>query len=188
MPILILNGSPRRGGNTDILLRHLEQGIASAGKKARQVYLAELAIAPCMSCGACELDGHCLIEDDMQALYGWLEQADCIVLASPVYFYSVSAQAKAFIDRCQALWNKKYTLQQHDSKRRQGYLLAVAARLGEKTFDGIRLTARYFFDAVNCDYSAELLVRGADAKGSISKQPERLREAEMLGMSIARNC
>jgi multimeric flavodoxin WrbA len=103
MNILILNGSPRKGGNTDLLLAQIETGIHHAGHTAEHINLPRLAIHPCTGCGHCETQGLCIIKDDMTALYDKIEAANRIVIGSPIYFYGVTAQTKAFIDRLPGL-------------------------------------------------------------------------------------
>ena len=107
-------------------------------------------------------------------------------LASPIFFYNVSAQAKAMIDRTQALWSRRYVLKQDfPGGPRQGVLLAVGATKGRLLFVGTRLTAKYFFDALNVSYAAEIMVRGTDEKGAINEQPEVLEKARDLGRRLA---
>jgi protein-tyrosine-phosphatase len=107
----------------------------------------------------CEKKGYCPIEDDMpREIYGLIRRADLIVMVSPVFFYSVTAQLKALIDRCQTLWARKYKLRLSDpnSPWRHGLLLAVGATKGKELFTGLELTAKYFFDAVDASYAGSL--------------------------------
>lgn len=188
MNILLFNGSPRKRGNTDLLLAQIEAGIRRAGHTAELIHLAHLAIHPCTGCGHCESQGQCIIEDDMTALYDKIEAASRIVIGSPIYFYGVTAQTKAFIDRCQALWCRKYLLGEikPDRAYRRGYMVSVAATDGGKIFDGARLTVRYAFDAMECAYSGELLAKGVEIKGAVAERPDTMEEAEQLGMAICR--
>lgn len=186
MKILGLLGSPRRGGNTEILLKAFLEGAAAGGAEVEEILLRERKISPCMEIYHCFKDGTCPIKDDMLGLYDKLLAADVVVLASPIFFYNVSAQAKAMIDRTQALWARRYHLKQDfPGGRRQGVLLAVGATKGRLLFVGTRLTAKYFFDALNVSYAAEILVRGADDKGAINEQPEVLERARDLGRRLA---
>lgn len=188
MNILIFNGSPRRRGNTDLLLAKIEEGIQQAGQKAEQISLAHLAIHPCTGCGHCEIEGQCIIKDDMTPLYDKIEAAHRIVVGSPIYFYGVTAQAKAFVDRCQALWSRKYLLGKIRPEREhlRGYLVSAAASAGGKVFDGARMTLRYAYDAMDFTYSGELLVQGVDSKGSVAEKNEVMEEAFRLGQEICR--
>jgi len=186
MKVLGILGSPRRGGNSETLLKAFLQGAAAGGAEVEEVLLRDLKISPCLEIYHCFKDGECPIKDDMRELYGKLLAADVVVLATPVFFYGVSAQAKTMIDRTQALWARRYVMKQDfPGGHRQGVLLAVGATRGRLLFVGVRLTARYFFDAINVRYAAELLVRGADEKGAIQEQPEVLEQARDLGRSLA---
>jgi multimeric flavodoxin WrbA len=186
MKVLGILGSPRRGGNSETLLKALLQGAAAGGAEVEEVLLRNLKISPCLEIYHCFKDGTCPIKDDMQELYGKLLAADVVVLATPVFFYGVSAQAKTMIDRTQALWARRYVMKQDfPGGRRQGVLLAVGATRGRLLFVGVRLTAKYFFDAVNVRYAAELLVRGTDEKGAIQEKPETLEQARDLGRRLA---
>jgi len=186
MKVLGILGSPRRGGNSEILLKAFLEGAAGGGAEVEEILLRELKISPCLEIYHCFKDGTCPIKDDMRELYDKLLAADVVALSSPIFFYNVSAQAKAMIDRTQALWARRYVLKQDfPGGRRQGVLLAVGATKGKLLFVGTRLTAKYFFDAVNVRYAAEILVRGADEKGAIQAQPETLEQARDLGRRLA---
>ncbi len=186
MKFLTIWGSPRRGGNSEILLKAFSDGAAQAGAHVERIALRELKISPCLEIYHCFKDGTCPIKDDMLPLYDKLLEADVVALATPIFFYSVSAQAKAFIDRTQALWARRYQLKQDfPGPERQGVLLCTAATRGKLLFVGARLVAKYFFDAINVSYAAEILVRGVDDKGDILKRPEVLSAAEDLGRRLA---
>lgn len=103
--ILVLLGSPRKKGNSALLAERIIQGAASTGAKTETVFLHGLNISPCKSCYACQKKGSagCAIDDDMQPLYRKMIQADAWVIASPVYWFSMSAQTKLWMDRCFAL-------------------------------------------------------------------------------------
>jgi len=186
MKILGILGSPRRGGNTEILLGAFLEGARAGGAEVEEILLRERKISPCMEIVHCFKDGTCPIKDDMREIYDKLVAADVVALASPIFFYNVSAQTKAFIDRTQALWARRYVLNQDSpGGDRQGVLLAVGATKGKLLFVGTRLTTKYFFDAINVRYAAEILVRGADEKGAIKEQPEVLERAGDLGRRLA---
>ena len=186
MKVLGILGSPRREGNTEILLDEALRGASDHGGLCEKVILRDLKITPCLEIYKCAEDGVCAIQDEMQGLFPKIIQAERLLLASPIFFYSVPALAKAMIDRCQSLWVKKYILKLPVSPiaDRKGVFISVAATRGKKLFDGVRLTVRYFFDAIDVAYSDELFVRGADEKGEVRDQPEALKAAYDLGRRL----
>ncbi|MDD5760043.1 MAG: flavodoxin family protein, partial [Desulfobulbaceae bacterium] len=132
--IVALTGSPRKGGNTESLVATIMGGAAQMGAECETVRLPDLKIGPCIGCGGCQKTGHCVIDDDMQGLYEKLAAAQVVCLASPIYFYGLTAQTKLFIDRLQALWSKKQLLvaakQWSARPEKKGYLISVAATSG----------------------------------------------------------
>lgn len=188
MKVLGLFGSPRRGGNTEILLEEALKGAEKEGAEIERLYLSDLKITPCTECHGCDETGNCVILDDMQKIYPKLLEADVIILASPIFFYGVTAWAKILIDRSQALWAKKYLVNDpfmgKRGKRRKGFFISVGATKGQKVFEGAILTVKYFFDALNTEYTGELLYRGVDGKGEILKHPEALEQAREAGRKL----
>ena len=185
MKVLALSGSPRKKGNTETLLRAVLKGVEAAGGEIELIRLYDLRIQPCIACGGCDKTGECVLEDDMQELYPKILASQRIILASPIYFYGITAQAKAFIDRCQALWNRK-RLQTVKGKwrkdpTRKGFLVAVSATHGERVFEGAILTAKYGFDAMGMAYGGEFLVKGMDGRGDMAKDEATLAQAELAG-------
>ena len=188
MKVLGIFGSPRRGGNTELLLKEMLRGCRDAQGEVEEIYLRDLKITPCLEIYACRKDGKCPIRDDMQPLYPKLIDTDVLALASPIFFYSVSAQAKAFIDRCQAFWAKKYLLNQPVASGkglRKGVFLSVGGSKGEKIFDGALMTMKYFFDCLDMVFYKSLLFRGVDEKGEILHHPTAMTEAYDLGKQLA---
>lgn len=188
MKVLGLFGSPRRGGNTEILLEEALKGAEREGAEIERLYLSDLKITPCTECHGCDETGDCVILDEMQKIYPKLLEADIIILASPIFFYGVTAWAKALIDRSQALWAKKYLVNDPSmgkrGKRRKGFFISVGATKGQKVFEGAILTVKYFFDTLNAEYTGELLYRGVDGKGEILKHPKALEQAREAGRKL----
>jgi multimeric flavodoxin WrbA len=186
MKVLGIMGSPRRKSNTDILLDKALEGAKAAGAEVEKVLVSKLKISPCLEIYACRKDGNCSIKDDMQLLYEKIMETDHIAFASPIFFYGITSQAKAIIDRCQALWIRKHVLGmgKEDNRVRRGVFISVGATQGKKLFDGAVLTVKYFFDAVGVKYSGDLLVRGVDNKGQIEEHPVALEDAFCLGQEL----
>ena len=186
MRILGIMGSPRIGGNTDLLLDAALSGARSQGAEIEKIVVDRLNISPCREHYSCLKDGNCLIRDDMDALYPKLLEVDGIVVASPMFFYGITAQLKALIDRCQALWARKHVLKQRwPSAGRKGTFIAVGATKGETLFDGAKATVKYFFKTIGVEYSEELFIRGVDQKGDIQRHPSALKDAYELGQRLA---
>ncbi len=102
--VLIVNGSPRKNGNSAALAEKVAEGAQALGAEVETVILQDSYIKPCDGCGVCRTLGKgCHIDDDMQALYPKVREADALVLAGPIYFFSVTAQTKLFMDRCYAI-------------------------------------------------------------------------------------
>lgn len=179
-------GSPRIKGNTDLLLDEALKGAQSQGAEVEKIIVDNLNISPCREYYGCLRDGNCVIRDDMDSIYPKLLEADGVIVSSPMFFYGLTSQLKALIDRSQALWARKYVLKQNlPDAARKGAFIAVGATKGRKLFDGSILTVKYFFQAIGVDYTAELLVRGVDKKGEIGEHPTALKDAFELGSRLA---
>ncbi|PIV22351.1 MAG: flavodoxin family protein [Deltaproteobacteria bacterium CG03_land_8_20_14_0_80_45_14] len=188
MKVLGIFGSPRRGGNTELLLEEALKGAEKEGAKGERLYLSDFTITPCKECHGCDNTGNCIILDDMEKIYSKLLEADIVILASPIFFYGVTAWAKALIDRSQALWARKYLIKDpslgKEGKKRKGFLISVGATKGQKVFEGAILTVKYFFDVLNAEYAGELFFRGVEAKGDILKHPGALQQAFEAGRRL----
>ena len=185
MIALGIYGSPRKGGNSDQLLDKALEGAASEGAEILKVYARELKMDGCHECGGCDETGICIVKDDMLDVYLLFEKADVIFLASPIFFYSLSAQVKAIIDRSQATWSKRMLEKTAEERKTydsgRGFLIAVGATRGQNLFDGAQLTARYFFDALDMSYEEGIFFRRLEGKTAVQENPEALQEAFNLG-------
>jgi len=186
MKVLGIMGSPRRKGNTEILVDRALAGARASGGQVEKVIVSRLRISPCREIYACLKDGNCSIKDDMQGLYTKLVEADRVIFASPIFFYGITSQAKAMVDRCQALWVRRHILGIVPDKvgGRKGAFISVGATKGERLFDGSVLTVKYFFDAIGFEYAHDLLIRGIDHKGEIEQHPTALQDAYALGQKL----
>ena len=185
--VLGIYGSPRKGGNTDLLLDRILEGAQAAGAEVESIYARKLKISGCIECGSCDDTGECAVHDDMDTVYPLLQEADVIFLASPNFFYNVTAQVKLLIDRSQAMWSKKLLEKTPEQRRKydggKGYLICVGATKGKNLFVGVELTAKYFFDALDMSYEGGLLLDRIEAKGEIKKHPDALEQGLNLGKS-----
>ena len=186
--IIAILGSPREEGNSDILLNSAIKGAESNGANVEKIIIRDLQIAPCNSCGGCWEKGDCVIADDMQKIYPKLVDADGLIVASPIYFMGVSAQLKAFIDRCQAFWARKYVLNlsiRDDGRIAKGFFIATAARdTGEGLFTGAVKTVKAFFHVLDTKYMGDILCAGLEEKGVAGKKHELLQQAFDAGKKL----
>ena len=188
MQITALYGSPRKDGNTDLLMQSFLQGVREAGGEPHEIFLRDLKFSACIECGGCTTTGACVLRDDMDEIYPHLITSDVIALAAPVFFYGLNALAKAMVDRTQCFWARKYLLGRglRQERRHEGYgiLLSAGGSKGAKNFDGILLTAKYFFDALDMPFTHHLTYGSIDKKGSLLEHPEICEEAQKLGRDI----
>jgi multimeric flavodoxin WrbA len=121
----------------------------------------------------------------MVSVYAQFEEADIIFLASPIYFYGMTGQLKLLVDRAQAMWSKRFLEKTPEQRKKfdsgRGYLIAVGATSGKNLFEGVQLTAKYFFDALDMSYDGGLFYRKMDKKNAVNENPEALQEALDLG-------
>lgn len=184
--VLGLAGSPRRGGNSEVLLDRALAGALDAGARASRIVINDLDFSACQSCGFCSREGRCRIRDDMSRVYEALEVADHIVLASPIYFTSVSAQTKMMIDRCQPYWVRKYVLKQPPRKPgRTGLFLCCGGfEKGRKFFDCACLLVRVWMLTLDVRLARALCYAGVDAPGEIKTHPTACDEAYAAGRAV----
>lgn len=177
MNILILTGSPRKGGNTDMLAEAFADG-ASQRHHVEIVSVHNVKITPCIGCNACfESSNHiCVQKDDMQEIYSKMAKADVLVRASPIYFYGVSAQLKAVIDRLHNPVRDTFHIW------KMAILLVGAAALPE-LFDSILAQYRLCLNFFGIEDAGNILVRGVKNKGDI-RNTDALERAFELGKTI----
>ena len=176
MKILIISGSPRKGGNTELLAEAFAKG-AAEHHHVEIISVCDVKVNPCLGCNACfKTNGICAQKDDMGMIYEKMNQADMLVIASPVYFYGISAQLKAVIDRFHNPIRDSFHI------KKMALLLVGAASLPE-LFDAIlteyNLCLRFF----HIEDAGKVLVRGVKEKGDINNT-DALNEAYRLGCSI----
>lgn len=177
MKVTVLNGSPRKSGNTALLVESFAKG-ASSHNEVEVINVCELDIHPCVGCNACfqSTDNKCVQNDGMEALYCKLAATDLLVLASPVYFYGLSAQLKIVIDRLHNPRRNNFNIS------KIGLLLVGAASL-PKMFDAILLQYQLTIDFFHLENIGSVLVQAVKDKGDIVGRPE-LEHAYNLGLSI----
>ncbi len=187
--IIAIYGSPRRKGNTAALLKKAIEGARDSGADVEEIVLRDLKMSPCLEIYGCLQAGECAIKDDFQIVRDKILNARGLILASPVFFYSVSAHTKILMDRFQSLWVKKYwvdkTPKDVPANHRKGLFISVGATKGKKLFDGMLLSVKYFFDVLDMELWKALLYRQLDFQDDILKHPEYLEEAYNAGKAFA---
>jgi len=186
--ILSIYGSPRRKGNTSLLLKNAVKGAIEAGAEVEELVLRDLKMSPCLEIYGCKETGRCVIQDDFQQVYDKLLSCQGLMLASPIFFYTVSAHTKILMDRCQSLWVKKYWLEKNTIEKpkisRKGLFISVGATKGKRLFEGTLLSIRYFFEILDTELWRSLVYRSLDLEGDIVGHPEYLLEAHRSGKEL----
>jgi multimeric flavodoxin WrbA len=187
MKVLGIMGSPRFGGNSDLLLDSALAGAEEGGAEIEKITLCDLFIAPCKECLACDITGECVQADDMRLIYPKLIEADRLFLASPIFFMGISAQTKALIDRCQCIWVRKFRLKQTMGKgreQRKGFFMSVGGTKKPEKFTGAVKCVRAFFATLDFVYEKELLIADVDEKGAIEEHPTALADARRISREM----
>jgi len=186
--ILAIYGSPRHKGNTALLLKKAVQGALEAGAEVEEIILRDLNMSPCLEIYGCKKTGRCVIQDDFQKVYDQLLACHGLMLASPIFYYTVSAHTKILMDRCQSFWAKKYWLEKPPIEKRKatrkGLFISVGATKGKRLFDGTLLSIRYFFNVLDAELWRSLLYRNLDLERDVLGHPEYLKEAYGAGKEL----
>jgi len=190
MKVCGIIGSPKKNGNVDLLVSRILRGANSQGADISKIYLNDLNIKPCQSCGIDPHPKHCLFDDDMNQIYVALETCDAIVLGSPIYFDTVSAQTKLMIDRsnCLTPYVKRpdgtVGFEKRMKKSKKGIFVAVAGN--EQEFQTVLATVKGFFNWANIELTESLLYTHADDElGGVGKEKERMNQAFDVGVRLA---
>ena len=188
--VLGISTSPRKNGNSDLLLQEALQAAEKAGAAAEYINLNNYNIKPCLECNNCYKAGVCVIKDDYHQLMDKLLKTDRLIFATPIYFMNVCAQAKILIDRAQSLWSKKHILKQElfdKSRDRRAMIIAVGGSKSQNQFTSIRWTLKTYFDTLDFKYTSALFVNQVDEFGAVKEHRLALREAYGLGSLFASN-
>lgn len=174
--VLILSGSPRKGGNSDLLCDEFAKGAREAGHRVEKIRVAEKNIGFCRACYACKENGVCVIRDDMAEVLQKMIDADVLVLSSPVYFYSIDAQLKALIDRTVARWL--------EVKDKEFYYIVTMADEDAASADTTLACFRGYADCVEGAVEKGVIIGGgAYEKGEIKSHPA-MQQAYRMGKNV----
>ena len=185
--ILVLLGSPRKKGNSTTLAKQIIKGAEAEGAEVESIYLNGLQIKPCQGCYACKKKDSkgCVVDDDMQSLYPKIIASDALVIATPVYWFNMTAQTKIFMDRCFGLFDAEFTVNPLYKKR-----VAIAMSYGDTDpfNSGCVNALRSFQDAfryVGAKITG-MVYGSAEAPGEISSNTVLMQQAEDLGRKLGR--
>ena len=175
--VVILSSSPRRGGNSELLAEAFARGAQESGNQVETVYLREKQYGFCRGCLACQKLGHCVIRDDAVGVAARMHDADVLVFATPVYYYSVSGQLKTMLDRANPLYGTDYAFT-------KAYLLATAAEDGRETVEGTVRAVQGWVDCFGrCKLAGTIFAGGVTDAGDIAGHPA-LEKAHQMGKEI----
>lgn len=170
--VLGLSTSPRKGGNTDLMLDSALEGARGAGATVEKIHTPSLEINPCRACNACFKTGECVQQDDMQKIYPKLLSYEGIILAAPIFSRSLAAQAKIVIDRLNCIWARKSILHEQAvgeeiREKRRGLWLSAAGSPRSDIFEPAMPTVRYFFAMLEIKDWDSVTFSNVDEKGAI---------------------
>ncbi len=186
--IVALYGSPRRNGNTASLLKQAVAGAREAGAQVDEIVLRDLKMSACLEIYTCKHSGECRLKDDFQRVRDQVLSAGGLMLASPIFYYTVTAHTKILMERFHSLWMKKHMSgragEEAPAPRRKGLFISAGATRGKRLFEGTLLSIRYFFDTLDMTLWRSLLYRGLEWEGDVQNHPEYLQEAYQAGLDM----
>ncbi len=187
--VLGIAGSPRRGGNSDLLLDAFATGVTAAGGVMQRIVVASLAFEGCRACGACARSGECAVDDEMCGVYRALDAASAIAVATPVYFATVPSRLKALLDRCQPYWARRYLLHEPPPEHRRPGAVMVVGGGGDPYGTTCAVTpVRSVFAVLGVAVHDVLEVVGPDARGAIANDSAALGRAREMGRAMVMRC
>ncbi|NPE28477.1 flavodoxin family protein [Methanococcoides sp. SA1] len=183
MKVLAIIGSPRKNGNTDVVVQKVLEGAAEKGAETESIYINELDFKGCQGCGLCNVMADCKLKDDMTDVYKKLEDADAFVFGSPIYFNQFTGQMRSFLDRCYALVDAELKPRLPVGKN------AVLVRaqgdpngpMYDNVFDDFEEILKMFFGMTVTD---KIVAAGFDLPGSVRKDTELMEKAKQAGVHL----
>jgi len=187
MKVLGIAASPRRNANTEILLDNALSGARDKGAKTEKVVLSLLKIKPCQACARCSETAVCHIKDDMQALLKKLKTCDALIIASPVYFGTVTAQLKTMIDRCQPAWAEKYILKKRFITKRRGMFISASNYNNKNFFRNSKEIISILFTVLGIGLSSELCIPSIEDRDDARKNTLLSKKTFQRGQSLVKS-
>jgi multimeric flavodoxin WrbA len=183
--IAAIYGSPRKYGNTDLLMDAFLEPLQRK-VEVKKYRVCDMLLKPCIACGGCDKTGVCILKDEIWSVYNDIDEAEGVILSSPIYFASVSAQLKIFIDRAQAFWARKYLLKKQTSHtpQKKGFFISAGAINTDKFFLNSKQVIQTFMLSMDIEYSGDLFFSGVDGKGEILEKSGALEAAALAGMKF----
>lgn len=189
MEVCGIVGSPKKNGNVDVLVSQVLNGAKTQGAETGKIHLNDLSIKPCQSCGVDPCPKYCLFDDGMKEVYAALESCDAVVLGSPVYFDTVSAQTKLMIDRCNCLMpyversDGTFGFERRMKRHKKGVFVAAAGT--DQEFSTVQTTVKGFFKWANIKLVETILyVHDDNELGAVAKDEAKMRQAFEIGVQI----
>ena len=182
--VLGIAGSPRRGGNSDAMLDAALAAAAEAGSHVERVVVSTAGIAACRACQLCSRDGHCIQSDGMTAVYGLLDSADALVVATPVFFATVPSTLKALYDRAQPYWARRYVLHEPAAPKRPGVLLVAAGGGDPYGHACAETTTRSAMAVVGFEFDEVVVAKPVDSRGDVLGMPGVLESCASAGARL----
>ncbi|MDY0341807.1 MAG: flavodoxin family protein [Coriobacteriia bacterium] len=182
--VLGIAGSPRRFGNSDALLAAALEGAVEAGARTSTLIAAATGLSPCSGCNDCAASGECVRSDSWRDVFRQIDEADGIIVASPVYFATVPGVLKNFYDRMQPYWARTRVLGHPRPHRRPGAVLLARAGGDPYGFDAAEATTRSVLAVLDVDVLDVLKVAGLDVPGDVQARPHALAGAQLLGSAV----
>ena len=184
-------GSPLTEGNTAQLFERALKGAEDAGCDVEKIVVVNLDFQACQEMMFCKDHETCILDDDMQALYPKIREADGLIIATPVMTMGIPGKLKSFIDRFQVFFMAKYMrnkslVSDEKKKGRRGLFISISGMNIPEVFVGAKLTIKAFFDIIDCQYSDELLISDMDTIRDIRSQPVLLETAYKKGFALGK--
>ena len=173
--VLGIMGSPRKGGNTDLLVDEVLAGAGEGGAEVEKVSLSELNIAPCRACENCKREGKCIHQDDFENILEQMMKSDIWILATPVYWWGPTAQFKTFLDRWYGYYNNS------GFKGKRAITVVAFESKKEETSRNVTGMFKDVFNYLGMELIKEVIAPGVYKKGDINNHPEKLAEAFRTG-------
>jgi hypothetical protein len=190
--VLAFATSPRRHGNSETLLDWVLEAMAGdQDATIEKIVLSDVNINPCHGCNACEQLNRCVQRDDMDYVHDRIIEADCIILAAPIYCMGLASQAKVLVDRTQVFRSRKYVLHlpivpPERKGKRIGIFLSVAGQNWDYVFDAAIPSVKCFFNVIDVRNKdiRYLMINGVDEKGAIERHPTAWEDAHLLANEV----